>query len=136
MPRRKIRTRPLELGAAAAAALCLSGCGGAKHTAPPPPTLPHSLATTLAAQSDAVASALAAGNSCRALALARRLQGQTVAAINNGQVSGRLQEQLSGTVNELVARMSCVPPAVAPRREDKHGHGKLKHHGKKHKEGG
>jgi len=134
LPRRKIRTRRLEL-CAAAAALCLSGCGGAKQSTPPPPTLPHSLATTLAAQSDAVADALAAGNSCRALALAQRLQRQTVAAINNGRVSGRLQEQLSGAVNDLVVRVSCVPPAAAPQRQDKHGHDKPKHHGKKHGKG-
>jgi hypothetical protein len=135
LPRRKIRTRRLELCAAAAAALCLSGCGGAKQSAPPTPTLPHSLATTLAAQSDAVADALADGNSCRALALAQRLQRQTVAAINNGRVPGSLQEQLSGTVNELVARVSCVPPAAAQQPEDKHGHDKRKRHGKKHGEG-
>ena len=128
MPRRKIRTRPRELGAAATAALCLSGCGGAKSSAPPP-TLPRSLATALAARSDAVAAALAAGNSCRAQALAQQLQQQTIAAINDGRVGPRLQEQLSGAVNDLVARVTCAPPPP----EEKDGHGKHKDHGKKHK---
>jgi hypothetical protein len=134
LPRRKIRTRPLELGAAAAAALCLNGCGGAKVEAPPPPAFPRSLATALAARSDAVADALAAGDSCGALAQAHRLQRQTIAAINEGRVPPRLQEQLSSAVNELVARVTCVPPAPAPATQpaEKEDHEQPKQHGKKH----
>jgi hypothetical protein len=134
LQRRKTRTRSLELGAAAAAAVCLSACGGAKQSAPPPPpTFSRSLASSLAAQSDAVASALAAGDSCRALTLARRLQRQTIGAINNRHVAPALQEQLSGAVNELVVRVHCVPPPPpAPARKE-HGRGKHKEHGKKHK---
>jgi hypothetical protein len=119
------RTRRLELGAAFAAALCLSACGGAKQAAPPPPTFSHSLASSLATQSDAVADALAAGDTCRALGLAQRLQQSTIAAINGGRVAAGLQEQLSGAVNELVARVQCVPPAPPAKKE----HGE---HGKKH----
>jgi hypothetical protein len=130
LQRRKTRTRRRELGAAAAVALCLSACGGAKQSAPPPPPrFSHSLAASLAAQSDAVAAALASGDSCRALTLAHRLQQQTIAAINSGRVTPALQEQLSGAVNELVVRVRCVPPPAT--RED--GHGKHKGHGKKHK---
>ena len=130
MHRRKTRTRRLELGAAAAAALCLSACGGAKQAAPPP-TLSHSLGTALAAQSDAVASALAAGDSCRALTLARQLQQRTIAAINEGRVAAGLQEQLSGAVNGLVVRVRCVLPTAPTPPKKEHGRGK---HGKKHKE--
>ena len=120
------RTRSLELGAALAGALWLSACGGAKQAAPPPPpTFSRSLASSLAAQSDAVAAALAAGDTCRALALAQRLQQGTIAAINRGRVAAGLQEQLSGAVNELVAHVQCVPPA--PPAEKEHGE-----HGKKH----
>jgi hypothetical protein len=133
--RRKTRTRRLEVGAALAAALSLSACGGAKHSAPPPPTLSSSLASSLAAQSDAVAGALASGDSCRAQTLARGLQARTIAAINQGRVEPRLQEQLSSAVNALAARVRCVPPPPAPRiREqkhpEKHGHGKHKGHDK------
>jgi hypothetical protein len=147
LQRRKTRTRRLELGAALSAALCLSACGGAKQSAPPPPpTFGRSLASSLAEESEAVAAALAAGNSCRALALARLLQQRTIAAINDGKVAAGLQEQLSGAVNELVIRVRCVPPVgtTAPppttpdhgeqkghekRREKKHGkgHGKKRH---------
>jgi hypothetical protein len=128
--RRKTRTRRLELGAAAAAALCLSACGGAKQSAPPPPTLSRLLASSLATRSDAVAHALAAGDSCRALALAHQLQQRTIAAINDGRVAAGLQEQLSSAVNALVARVTCVAPAPA-----EHEHGKRKGHGKKHDKG-
>ncbi|HKC22026.1 MAG TPA: hypothetical protein VKB64_05890 [Gaiellaceae bacterium] len=117
-------TRRLQLGAVlGAAALCLSACGGVKESAPPPPALSHSLGSALAVQSDAVASALAANDPCRALTLARQLQQQTIAAINEGHVAAGLQEQLSSAVNALVTRVQCVPPPqVAPR----HDHGKHK----------
>jgi hypothetical protein len=138
LQRRKTRTRRLELGAALAAALCLSACGGAKQSAPPPPpTFGRSLASSLAAESDALAAALAAGNSCRALALGRRLQQRTIAAINDGKVAAGLQEQLSAAVNELVARVRCVPPVVRtappPTTRDHGRHkGDEKGHGKGH----
>ena len=137
MRRRKTRTRRLEVGAALAAALCLNACGGAKHSAPPPPpTFAHTLAASLAAQSDGVAAALAAGDSCRAVALAQRLQQRTVAAINTGRVPAALQEQLSSAVNDLAARVRCTAPtpgpAAAPQRGRDHGHGKHKGHEQKH----
>jgi hypothetical protein len=130
--RRKTRTRHLELGAALAAALCLSACGAAKQAAPPP-TFSRSLASALAAQSDAVADSLAAGNSCRALTLAHALQQRTIAAINEHRVAAGLQEQLSSAVNELVARVTCMPPPAPAPAPREHGHGKGKHkgHGKK-----
>jgi hypothetical protein len=115
------------------AALCLSACGGgAKQSAPPPPTLSRTLASALALQSDAVADALAAGESCRAVTLARALQQQTIAAINRGRVTAGLQEQLASAVNALVVRVKCVPPPAPP---DEHGRGKHKRHDKKHGEG-
>ena len=122
------RPRSVELGAALAAALCLSACGAAKQPqSQSPPTFATSLGSSLAAQSDAVASALAAGDSCRALALAHRLQQSTISAINQGRVSADLQEQLSSAVNSLVVRLRCVPPPPP----EKHDHGKHKGHGKK-----
>jgi hypothetical protein len=118
----------------------LTACGGAKHTAPPPPpAFAHSLGSSLAAQSDGVAAALAAGDSCRASTLARRLQQQTIAAINQHRVAPALEEQLSSAVNALVVRVKCVPPPAvtpattpAPRKhEHPHDHGKHKGRDKK-----
>jgi hypothetical protein len=126
------RTRKLELAAACAAALCLGGCGGGERRAAPPPTLPRAVAQSLAARTDAVAAALAAGDSCRASALARQLQQETIASINRGGVTSALQEPLSGAVNDLVARVVCAP---LPARPAEHGHGKHKGHDKQN-EGG
>jgi hypothetical protein len=82
-----------------------------------------------------VAAALAAGDSCRALALARRLQQRTIAAINHGKVAAGLQEQLSGAVNELVTRVRCVPPVVTTAPPPTTGHGKKEGHEKHHEKG-
>jgi hypothetical protein len=133
--RRKTRTRPLELGAAALAALCLGACGGeGKRASPPPPTLPHALAATLAARSDAVAAALAAGNSCGAFTSARRLQREAIAAINGGRVAPALQEDLSSAVNDLAARVTCVPPPAPTKAEGDGKKHKEKGHGNKKKQ--
>ena len=114
--------------AACAAVLSLGACGGGgRQHAPSPPTLSRSLAQALAARTDAVTAALAAGDSCRASALAQRLQQDTIAAINSGRVAAGLQEQLSGAVNDLVGRIVCVP---APAQEE-HGRGKHKGQDKK-----
>jgi hypothetical protein len=122
----------LGLGASGAAALCLSGCGSSPVEHSEPPKLPRPLATSLAASSDAVADALAAGDSCRAATLATQLQQETIAAINSHRVSSALQEPLSTGVNDLVARVKCVPPP----QQDEKGRGKHKGHDKKkHKEG-
>jgi outer membrane murein-binding lipoprotein Lpp len=131
--RRKTRTRQLELGAAALAALCLSGCGGDAKRTSPPPTLPRALASSLAARSDAVADALAAGDSCRALTLAQQLRGDTIAAITAGRVDARLQEELTSAVNDLAERVECVPPPTQPQDEGENGKHKGKGHKKKHK---
>jgi hypothetical protein len=114
------------------AALCLSACGGeAKRAAPPPPSLPRVLAATLAARSDAVAAALAQGDGCRARMAAQQLQHETIAAINAGRIAAPLQEELSGAVNDLAARVTCVPPPAATSDEDEHPKHKGKGHEKK-----
>ena len=116
-------TRRLGLAAGCAAAFCLGSCGsGRERGASPPPSLPRAVAQSLAARADAVAAALAAGDSCRAATLARQLQRATIASINRGAVATALQEPLSGGVNDLVARVVCIPPP-APAQ---HPHGKHK----------
>jgi hypothetical protein len=132
LQRRKIRTKRLELGAALVAALCLAGCGGgADLPAPVRPKLPAELATQLAERSDRVAAALAAGDACGALGEATALQQATVQAINARQVPAALQEDLSGTVNDLAGRIHCVPAQQQDEGErDEHGKGPGKHEGK------
>jgi hypothetical protein len=124
------------VGAALAAALFLAGCGSGtdKHAAPPP-RLPHTLAVALAQRSDEIADALDVGSDCRALNLAGALQQQTITAINARRVPGPVQEALQTTVNDLAARIECVPPPPREIREKGHGRGKGKHKDKKNGEG-
>ena len=130
MQRSKTRKRRPELGAAVMVALCLAGCGsGSEQRAAQQPKLPAAVASALAARSDEVARALAAGDDCRALSLAQQLQRETIAAINAGRVSAVFQEHLGSTVGDLASRIQCIPPAQ-PQDNGKHkGRKKKKHKG-------
>jgi hypothetical protein len=122
------------------AALCLAGCGGGgeRHAAPQP-KLPARVASELAQRSDAVAAALLAGDSCRALDEARALQQDTIAAVNDRRVPAPFQEPLLASVNDLLGRIVCVPPAdeaeegdeKEEKGEDDRGKGNDKNKGKK-----
>ena len=137
MQRRKIRTRQSELGAALAVALVLAGCGsGGQRVTARQPKLPRDVANQLAERSDLVAAALEGGDPCRALVQAQRLREDTLRAINDHLVPGPLQEQLGTTVNDLVSRIQCVPPAPPPSTRDEHEKpGKGKGEKKKHHKG-
>jgi hypothetical protein len=123
---------------ACSCALVLAGCGGRAAKTAPQPKLQRALASQLATQSKAVATSLAANQSCTALAQARALQQATIAAINAHRVPAALQKQLQSTAADLVRRIRCAPPA--PRvdgsvmrgsdnaKRDKHKKRK-KHHG-------
>jgi hypothetical protein len=76
--------------------------------------LPAAIAADLAARSDRVAAALAAGDTCAAAAQAGQLRGRVVAAINAGRVPAPLQEDVAGAANSLVERIRCVPPPPPP----------------------
>jgi hypothetical protein len=107
------------------AAAAVTGCGSESRS-PPKPRLPAAVAEQLARQSDRVAAALAAGDACKARDEARRLQQQTLAAINARRIPGPFQEQLGTTVNALADRIACTPsvPAVDEENERDSGHGK------------
>jgi hypothetical protein len=123
----------------AIAATAAPACGGHDHAqrSTRAPKLPHAVAVQLAAVSDDVARKLDAGDECAALAAARRLQQQTIKAIDSGRVPGRFQETLQATATDLVARIRCVPPPqptpAAPSKDKPKnghkGHGKHKGHG-------
>ena len=70
-----------------------------------------------------MAAALDAGDQCRALAEAERLQQETIAAINARRVPAPFQEPLTARVNELVERVDCVPPPPVDEEEDDEGRG-------------
>jgi len=109
---------------AALCALTLAGCGGTpSHQAPPPPHLPRALAQTWAQQADGVASALAAGDGCTAQQLAGALRTEVVQALNQRVVPQAFQEQLLATVNDLPARIVCVPDETKHDQKHKGKHG-------------
>jgi hypothetical protein len=126
------------------AVVLLAGCGGAETTTPRPPTIPRALAQSLRAQSDGVAAALHAGDGCLAQQRAVALQTSVIKAVNRHRLAPRFQETLVGSVNDLVSRITCVPPPAPAPRSEPHAHPHPKphahphpkphaHHGKKHK---
>lgn len=77
------------------------------------------MASELAQRSDAVAAQLDGGDPCGALAEAQSLQQETIAAINEGRVPPRYQEELSSAVAALAASIACEPPPPpAPADDD------------------
>lgn len=121
------------------AALLLGGCGSGDRRAAPPPRLPADVAARLASESDRVAARLAASDGCAAVAAARQLRSEAIAAINGGRVPARFQETLTAAANDLPLRIHCAPraaPATAAELDDhrrdkhdrkRHGHGHGKH---------
>ena len=117
--------------AVAFAVVALAGCGsGEEPPTPPRPTLPLNVAEKLAAQSDKVATALLARDSCGALAEAEKLRQETIAAINERRVPAAFREQLMGTVNDLAGRIVCVHVEEDDGEKEGKGNGKDKGKGK------
>ena len=119
----------LLAAACAVVLLAVAGCGGeeggggdggeAQVTA----KLPQPIADDLARRSDVVAERLEANDPCGALAEAEALQEQTIQVVNEGRVPPRYQEELTGTVNSLVASIECElqvepPPTVSETHHD------------------
>ena len=99
-------------------AAVLAGCGGDGEEAPPGPTLPRGLASDLAAQSDAVADAYAAGDVCGAAGQADDLLDAVLVSIQEGRVPAEFQEPLTATANKLVNEINCAEEAPAPTEEE------------------
>lgn len=122
----------MRRGVALIIVLFVAGCGGAHTTTPRQPTMPRALAQSLRAQADGIAAALTAGDGCLAQQRAVSLQASVITAVNARRLPPRFQETLLGSVNDLVSRITCVPPPVAQPTEHGHkheGHGKHGKHG-------
>jgi hypothetical protein len=105
----------------------LAGCGGhgKRTTGMAQPKLPRAVARDLARRSELVAVRLEAGDPCGALAAAKDLQLQTIAAVNRREVPGPLQEPLGAAAASLTVRIHCAVPIE---RHDNGKHeGELKH---------
>lgn len=121
-------------------AIALAACGGEENETERRtetwPTIERSLATSLAARSDAVADLLDRGDNCGAAAEAARLRDEVTASI--GAIPQVYVEDFSGLVNEIQAQIPpCEPPPEDDRKEDEEeddddrGKGKKKGHKKK-----
>lgn len=92
--------------------LVAAACGGGESSAEP--ALPRDVGARLAAQTDAVADALAAGDACTAKERAEKLRRTAGAAIDAGRIDPALRRELRRASRELVARISCAPPPSPP----------------------
>jgi hypothetical protein len=96
------------LSVAALVVLVAAGCGGAGPQPQAERGLPRALADAWASRASAIASAAAAGQSCRASRLASSLRDQIIA--EEGRVPARLQKPLVQSANALADRITCTPP--------------------------
>ena len=130
-------------------ALAASACGSESHVkARPASKLPRGVATSLAARSDVLATALRRRDGCAALIQMHGLERQTRLAIAAGRVPVVFRTRLLAAERQLAGRLPrCVPPAPQPPpppappppspvarthgkpKHEKH-HGKKKGHGK------
>ncbi len=96
-------------------ALALDGCGGDRESVSPGPRLPSALAEELAADADAVAQLLDAGDPCGAAGRAAGLQRRAIAALNRpGRVPEDLKEDLGVAVADRVDRAQTECAAARP----------------------
>ena len=92
----------------------LAGCGG-EEARQPEPRLPADLAGRLAADADAVAARLEAGDPCGAAGLAVALQRRTIAALNRrGAVPDVYKDDLGAGVADVVDRAQTACSAATP----------------------
>jgi hypothetical protein len=99
--------RPLAL-AALAFTLALAGCGGGTQTETGSSAIPRSVADRLAAQSEAIAAAWDAGNTCGAATKADALKDAAEQAIAAGEVPAAYQDDLESAVVNLQNTANCT----------------------------
>ena len=114
--------RPAAL-ASLAVVLALAGCGGATPTQMESAAIPHSVAGRLAAQSESIAAAWEAGDTCGAARQADDLRHAADDAIAAGDIPAAYQEELESAVVNLQNTANCT-------EEDSEDHGKGEDKGK------
>ena len=114
--------RPAAL-ASLAVVLALAGCGGATTTQTESAAIPHSVAGRLAAQSESIAAAWEAGDTCGAARQADDLRHAADDAIAAGDIPAAYQDELESAVVNLQNTANCT-------EEDSEDHGKGEDKGK------
>jgi hypothetical protein len=123
--------RPAAL-ASLAVVLALAGCGGATPTQTESAAIPHSVADRLAAQSESIAAAWEAGDTCGAAQQADDLKHAADDAIAAGDIPAAYQAELESAIENLQNTANCTEEGD----EDEQGKGKGKAKGHdKHDEG-
>jgi hypothetical protein len=108
-------------------ALVLVSCGGATPTETQSAAIPRSVAERLAAQSESLAAALEAGDTCGAAQDAVDLRRKAEAAIGAGDIPAAYQNELAAAVTRLEQAISCEEQDS---EGEGHGEGKAKGHDK------
>ena len=121
--------RPAAL-ASLAVVLALAGCGGATPTQTESAAIPRSVADRLAAQSESIAAAWEAGDTCGAAQQADDLKHAADDAIRAGDIPAAYQDELESAVVNLQNTANCTEEGD----EEEHGNSKAKGHDK-HDEG-
>ena len=103
--------------------LALAGCGGATPTQTESAAIPHSVAGRLAAQSESIAAAWEAGDTCGAARQADDLRHAADDAIAAGDIPAAYQDELESAVVNLQNTANCT-------EEDSEDHGKGEDKGK------
>ena len=119
--------RPRAL-ASLAVVLALAGCGGATPTQTESASIPRSVADRLAAQSESIAAAWEAGDTCGAAKQADDLKHAADDAIRAGDIPAAYQDELESAVENLQNTANCTE------EQDNEEHDKGKGHDK-HDEG-
>jgi hypothetical protein len=120
--------RPAAL-ASLAVVLALAGCGGATPTQTESAAIPRSVADRLAAQSQSIGAAWAAGDTCGAAQQADDLRHAADDAIAAGDIPAAYQDELESAVVNLQNTANCTEE-----KDEEHGKDKAKGH-EKHDEG-
>jgi hypothetical protein len=110
--------RPVAL-ASLAVVLALAGCGGATPRQTKSAAIPRSVADRLAAQSESIAAAWEAGDTCGAAQQADDLRHAADDAIASGDVPAAYQDDLEAAVVNLQNTANCTEEKAS---ED-HGEG-------------
>jgi hypothetical protein len=113
-----------------AVVLALAGCGGATPTQTESASIPRSVADRLAAQSESIAAAWEAGDTCGAAKQADDLKHAADDAIRAGDIPAAYQDELESAVENLQNTANCTEVGD----EEEHGKGKATGHDK-HDEG-
>ena len=110
--------------------LVLAGCGGATSTQNDA-AIPRSVANRLAAQSESIAAAWEAGDTCGAAEQADELKHAADDAIASGDIPGAYQDDLEAAVVNLQNTANCTDEGDKDEdkrtEEDKKGKGHDKH---------